>query len=74
MTEGTKDPSHIDWLEKTIFDESITSYEYSSFKAIQSVGGNVYRATWKSGNNFFALKRFNNRKMTQKEFFNEVIA
>ena len=67
---------YINWLEKSITDEYISHYEYSDFKNLQSIGsgsfGNVIRANWKNTNHFFALKSFNNDKITLKEVVNEV--
>ncbi len=67
---------YINWLEKAIIDKCLNYYEYSEFKNIQSVGkgsfGNVMRANWKSIDCFFALKSFNNDKVTLKEVVNEV--
>ena len=71
-----KEPSfYIDWLGKSIIDEYLNHYEYSDFRNLQLIGkgsfGNVMRANWK-GTNFFALKSFNNDKVTLKEVVNEV--
>jgi len=67
---------YINWLEKSIIDKCFNYYEYSDFKNIQSVGkgsfGNVVRANWKNIDCFFALKSFNNDKVTIKEVINEV--
>ena len=67
---------YIDWLEKSITDEYFNHYEYSDFKNLQSIGigsfGNVMRANWKNTNRLFALKSFNNDKITLKEVVNEV--
>jgi len=66
---------YIDWLEKSITDEYFNHYEYSDFKNLQSIGigsfGSVMRANWKNTRPF-ALKSFNNDKMTLKEVVNEV--
>ncbi len=68
---------YIDWLEKSITDEYFNHYDYSDFKNFQSIGigsfGNVMRASWKNTNRFFALKSFNNYKITLKEVVNEVL-
>ena len=62
---------YIDWLEKSITNEYLNHYEYSNFKNLQSIGsgsfGNVTRANWKDNNRLFALKSFNNDKMTLKK-------
>ncbi len=67
---------YINWLEKSIIDKCFNYYEYSDFKNIQSVGkgsfGNVVRANWKNIDYLFALKSFNNDKVTLKEVVNEV--
>jgi len=66
---------YIDWLEKSIEKEEIVYYEYSDFKNLQPIGcgsyGNVVRANWKT-NQSYALKSFNNDKITLKEVVNEV--
>ncbi len=76
-TDIKESNSYIDWLEKSITDEYFNHYEYSDFKNLQSIGsgsfGNVIRANWKNTNHFFALKSFNNDKITLKEFVNEVL-
>jgi hypothetical protein len=62
-------------LEKLINEENVAYYEYSDFKNLESIGsgayGNVIRANWKD-NRFYALKSFNNDKITLKEVANEV--
>jgi len=67
---------YIDWLEKSIADKCFNYYEYSDFKNIKPIGkgsfGNVVRANWKNIDCFFALKSFNNDKVTLKEVVNEV--
>ncbi|RIA88005.1 hypothetical protein C1645_776025 [Glomus cerebriforme] len=67
---------YIDWLENSITNEYLNYYEYSEFKNIEPIGrgsyGSVVRANWKSTNRFFALKTFNNDKITLKEVFNEI--
>ena len=67
---------YIDWLEKSITNEYFNYYEYSDFKNIELIGigscGSVARANWKGGAIRFALKSFNNDKMTLKEVVNEV--
>ena len=63
-------------IEKSINKEFINYYEYSDFKLVQPIGhgsfGNVVRASWKHTDCIFALKSFNNEKMTLKEIVNEV--
>ena len=73
---GIREPSfYTDWLEKSITDDYFNHYEYSDFKNLQFLGkgsfGNVRRANWKT-NRLFALKSFNNDKVTLKEVVNEV--
>ncbi|UZO07132.1 uncharacterized protein OCT59_027430 [Rhizophagus irregularis] len=62
---------YIDWLEKSIADEYINYYAYSEFKNLKPLGsglyGSVSRANWKNTDGFFALKTFNNDKITLKE-------
>ncbi|CAB4387562.1 unnamed protein product [Rhizophagus irregularis] len=62
---------YIDWLEKSIADEYINYYAYSEFKHLKPLGsgsyGSVSRANWKNTDGFFALKAFNNDKITLKE-------
>ncbi|CAB4418698.1 unnamed protein product [Rhizophagus irregularis] len=66
---------YIDWLEKSIANEYLNYYEYSEFKNLKPLGsgsyGSVVRVNWK--NAFFALKTFNNDKITLKEVVNEII-
>ena len=61
--------------EKSIEQEHITYYEHLDFKNLQPIGsgsyGNVVRANWKN-NRIYALKSFNNDKITLKEVVNEV--
>jgi hypothetical protein len=71
-----KEPNYyIDWLDKSIKKEHIIYYEYSDFKNFQLIGngsyGKVERANWKN-NRFYALKSFNNDRITLKEVINEV--
>ncbi len=67
---------YIDWLENSIVNEYFNYYEYSDFKNIQPIGigafGKVSRANWKDTNTIFALKSFDNHKLTLKEVVNEV--
>ncbi|GBC52592.2 uncharacterized protein OCT59_028773 [Rhizophagus irregularis] len=66
---------YIDWLEKSIANEYLNYYEYSEFKNLKPLGsgsyGSVVRVNWK--NALFALKTFNNDKITLKEVVNEII-
>ncbi|SRR6266498_6041516 len=66
----------IDWLEKSIVEGFIKNYNYLEFKNMKQIGsgsfGNVLRANWKNNDFFFALKFFNNNKITLKEVVNEV--
>ena len=66
----------INWLENSIAEGHIKYYEYSNFKNVQLIGkgsfGNVVRANWKTTDCFYALKSFNNNKITLKEVVNEV--
>ena len=68
---------YINWLEKSIEDEYLNHYEYSEFENLESIGsgsyGNVFRANLKDTDSLFALKTFNNDKITLKEVVNEVI-
>ncbi|GES98932.1 kinase-like domain-containing protein [Rhizophagus clarus] len=79
MSEKTKEiniKDPIDWLEKSIVDGHISYYNYSGFKNFKSLGsgsyGSVVRANWKNVDGFFALKTFNNDKITLKEVVNEI--
>ncbi|CAB5363149.1 unnamed protein product [Rhizophagus irregularis] len=82
MSKETKetDPKdsniYIDWLEKSIVDEYINYYDYSEFKNLEPLGngsyGSVVRAKWRNSDTFFALKTFNNDKITLKEVVNEI--
>ena len=64
------------WLEQSVDQEHINCYEYLDFKNIQTVAsgsfGCVVRATWKNTDTVFALKSFNNNKVTLKEVIKEV--
>ncbi|GES98902.1 kinase-like domain-containing protein [Rhizophagus clarus] len=66
----------IDWLERSISDESIIYYKYSEFKNLQPIGsgsfGSAFRANWRNAENYFALKAFNNDRTTLKEVVNEI--
>ncbi|RIA86508.1 hypothetical protein C1645_779533 [Glomus cerebriforme] len=68
---------YIVWLEKSIADEYFNYYEYLEFKNLNPIGsgsyGNVIRVNWKNTDNFFALKIFNNDKITLKGVINEVL-
>ncbi|GET50560.1 kinase-like domain-containing protein [Rhizophagus irregularis DAOM 181602=DAOM 197198] len=67
---------YMEWLEKSIAEEFITSYEYSEFKILQKIGkgsfGSVRSASWKNTDQVFALKCFNGDKTTLKEIVNEI--
>ena len=67
---------YVDWLEKSIANDYFQYYEYSDFKNIQPIGnGNfrkVSRVSWKDTDTIFALKSFDNYKLTLKEVVNEV--
>ena len=69
---------YIDLVENLISNGSIKYYEYSDFKDTRPIGrssfGNVYCASWKSTNHFFALKSFNNDKQTLKKVIKEVLS
>jgi hypothetical protein len=72
-----EETNYMKWLEKSISEGHIKSYEYSDFKNIQQIGsgplGIVVRATWKNTNRHFALKYFfNHDSITLKEVVNEV--
>jgi hypothetical protein len=75
MSNKADPKEHIDWLNKSIKEKHIIYYEYSDFKNFQLIGsgsyGKVERANWKN-NRFYALKSFNNDKITLKEAINEV--
>ena len=69
--------SNIDWLEKSITEEHIKSYEYSDFKNAHQIGNgsfaSVVRVNLKTSNRPFAIKTFfNSDKITLKEIVNEV--
>lgn len=67
---------YINWLEKSTNDEYLNYYEYSDFKTIQLIGGGnfgkVFRSNYKNSDSIFALKTFDNCKLTLKEIVNEV--
>ena len=67
---------YINWIEKSITDKYLNHYDYSNFNNLQSIGvgsfGNIMHANWKNTNQFFALKSFNNDKITLKKVVNEV--
>ncbi|GES76006.1 kinase-like domain-containing protein [Rhizophagus clarus] len=73
----TKDLNYcIDWLERSITEEHIKSYENSDFINIQPIGtgayGNVVRVNQRNTNRVFALKSFNSDKQTLKEVVKEL--
>jgi serine/threonine protein kinase len=68
----------INWIEEAISKKHIKYYKYESFKNIKEIGsgafGKVFRANWKSFDNYLALKSFFNlNSVTLKEIVNEVI-
>jgi hypothetical protein len=67
---------YIDWIEKSISEGNIKYYEYLEFEKKQKIGsgthGKVIRANMKNTDRFFALKSFNNDKITLKEVVSEV--
>ena len=68
----------VNWIEEAIAKNYFKYYEYKSFSNIQKIGsggfGNVYRANWKSSDQYFALKSFfKPDDATIKEIVNEVI-
>ena len=78
MSKNTKiaDNYYRDWLNGTIYEEHIKSYNYSDFKNIQQIGkgsfGSVNRANYRNEDRFFALKSFNDDNQTLKEVVKEV--
>jgi serine/threonine protein kinase len=69
----------INWIEEAISKKHIKYYEYKYFSNIQEIGtggfGKVYRASWKSSDQYVALKSLLNfDNITVKELINEVIA
>ncbi|CAB4397237.1 unnamed protein product [Rhizophagus irregularis] len=76
----SNDPSesndYINWLEKSTIDEYLNYYEYSDFKNTQLIGGGnfgkVFRSNYKNSDTIFALKTFDNCKLTLKEIVNEI--
>jgi hypothetical protein len=67
----------IDWIEEAINKKHIKYYKYENFKNIKEIGsgafGKVFRANWKSSDNYLALKSFFNlNSITLKEIVNEV--
>ncbi|GBB88365.1 hypothetical protein RclHR1_14930004 [Rhizophagus clarus] len=65
-----------DWLETSINNGYINYYNYSEFKNLKPIGNGSYarvsRAKWRNTDGFFALKTFNNDKITLKEVVNEI--
>jgi hypothetical protein len=79
MSNNTKieETNYIEWLESSISEGHIKSYEYSDFKNTQQIGsgsyGSVVRATWKNIDSYLAIKSFfNHDNITLKEVVNEV--
>ncbi|CAB4472810.1 unnamed protein product [Rhizophagus irregularis] len=68
--------TNIDWLENSINKEYLNYYEYSEFNNIQPIGngsyGRVVRVSWRDTERLFALKTFNDDKLTLKEVINEI--
>ena len=64
-------------MDKSIEEKFITYYEYLGFENFQPIGngsyGSVVRANRNTGQ-FYAVKSFNNDKITLKEVVNEVLA
>ena len=71
-----EEKDYVNWLEQSIAEGHVNYYYYSDFKIERQIGngsfGNVVRATWKNTDAFFALKFFNNNKVTLKEVVKEV--
>src|ERR1051325_11068305 len=76
VVEELNNEDDTNWLMTDKYIETIEYYEYSDFKNIQKIGkgafGMVVRANWKSTDGCFALKSFNNDKITHKEVEKEV--
>src|SRR6266542_5647711 len=68
----------ISWIEDAISKRHIKHYEYEYFSNIHEIGvggfGKVYRANWKSSDQYFVLKSLLNLNSAGvKELVNEVI-
>jgi serine/threonine protein kinase len=67
---------YVNWLETSITEEYIKSYEYSDFEKIKPLGsgafGKVTLVNRKNTSRYFALKTFNNDKLTLEEIVKEV--
>lgn len=68
----------VDWIEEAIAKKYFKHYEYNDFNNIQEIGaggfGKVYRAKWKSSEQYLALKTFYKYdNITVKEIVHEVI-
>ncbi|GBB83818.1 hypothetical protein RclHR1_10490002 [Rhizophagus clarus] len=76
MSNNSNDIDYMNWLEKSIADESLNHYTYSDFKIVRPIGGGsfgkVFCATHKNPDTVFALKTFVNSKLTLKEIVNEI--
>ncbi|PKY30081.1 kinase-like protein [Rhizophagus irregularis] len=76
MTNHETNPIFHRWLEKSINQEHIIYYEFSDYNNFQPIGkgsfGSVFRANWKNTDTIFAIKKFNNDKMTLKGVVNEI--
>ncbi|GES98899.1 kinase-like domain-containing protein [Rhizophagus clarus] len=57
-------------IHRPIPDEHIKYYDYSHFKDVRQIRNNMFRATWKITNRFFALKSLNNNN---KQTFEQII-
>ncbi|RHZ88307.1 hypothetical protein Glove_23g168 [Diversispora epigaea] len=60
-------------IEDTLQKENIPFYQYSEFKDIKSISGNVYKATFKTSQKTVALKCISlNDKLTLENLINEI--
>lgn len=61
-TENVND--WIDWIENSISKKHIKYYKFEDFSNIQEIGvglfGKIFRANWKTTDQYFALKSFFN--------------
>src|SRR4051794_40608222 len=77
--QTTENPNEwVSWIEEAISKKHIKYYDYNHFHNVQKIGnggfGKIYRANWKSSEEFYALKSLLNLDNDAiKEIVHEVI-
>ena len=79
MRDAKNTNEWMNWIEEAISKEYFRYYEHKHFSNIQNIGtggfGKVYRANWKSSEQYLAFKSFANfnNAAALKEIVREVI-